>query len=548
MIVLSRKIKLYIVDIEEKTVSRLEELLYGNPQLGIKLIGHSHNYTSCVNDLSRAKEADVYLISAFLPDQMGIYLIEKIKKVNPEGKVIIMLSSSTQNQAEIAREKGADEIILKPFKAKQLIDTIYQLAVTEEEEEEEFTNDNFEPSTSSYDEPVSFESVTPAPPVENSRVIENPAFSSFVDEEYGDFLDSDGNSSNYHLQERNQKRFEISQSAPEIEEEKEEEKIVPPPTNKPINNMYQDGAKRAIFDIYAENPIGNKIYQDPDELDGNKPNQLVVTSSVTSAGKTTLLVNAAIAIHKYSEYKPKICIVDFNLAFPSVLYKFHQDELVMPSRNLFDIVEDKELLDEELIKQALATHEPTGIKILETPADAIRDISSIDRNVIIPLFEKLRAMFDLVLVDTSTNVRADASSYPLTISDKNLIVMEPDLSSLLHTRKFITMLKTVENALGGDKFTNRNIYILNKDNPKTGIHVDTAKRTIHNNPIRLTIPEDVNITHLSNNGQFVIHSSLGIAREIKELARIIYPLEKDLYLGKSPATKNDKKKKWEVGS
>lgn len=514
MIVLSRKIKLYIVDIEEKTVSRLEELLYGNPQLGIKLIGHSHNYTSCVNDLSRAKEADVYLISAFLPDQMGIYLIEKIKKVNPEGKVIIMLSSSTQNQAEIAREKGADEIILKPFKAKQLIDTIYQLAVTEEEEEEEFTNDNFEPSTSSYDEPVSFESVTPAPPVENSRVIENPAFSSFVDEEYGDFLDSDGNSSNYHLQERNQKRFEISQSAPEIEEEKEEEKIVPPPTNKPINNMYQDGAKRAIFDIYAENPIGNKIYQDPDELDGNKPNQLVVTSSVTSAGKTTLLVNAAIAIHKYSEYKPKICIVDFNLAFPSVLYKFHQDELVMPSRNLFDIVEDKELLDEELIKQALATHEPTGIKILETPADAIRDISSIDRNVIIPLFEKLRAMFDLVLVDTSTNVRADASSYPLTISDKNLIVMEPDLSSLLHTRKFITMLKTVENALGGDKFTNRNIYILNKDNPKTGIHVDTAKRTIHNNPIRLTIPEDVNITHLSNNGQFVIHSSLGIAREV----------------------------------
>ncbi|PGK51503.1 hypothetical protein CN918_27310 [Priestia megaterium] len=544
MIVLSRKIKLYIVDIEEKTVSRLEELLYDNPQLGIKLIGHSHNYTSCVNDLSRAKEADVYLISAFLPDQMGIYLIEKIKKVNPDGKIIIMVSSSTRNQAEVAKDKGADEIILKPFKAKHLIDTIYQLANdTDIDDEDELFGSEESAST---EDTVLHE--TP----KHREVLDVPVHSDdlpdFVDSEYRDLLDENHDETNAFLknydlptrekEELNRKRFEIANKEVEEIEEPEEPtedynfSSPPPPTSQP-------SSKRSLFDMYADNSLSSNLYQDPDDLEGQKPNFLIVFSSTSSAGKTSLLVNTAIAVNKFSEYKPKICIVDFNLAFPSVLYKFHQDELIMPTRNLFDIVEDKEILDEELIKQALVTHEPTGIKILETPPDAIRDISIINRDVIIPLFEKLRGMFDLVLVDTSTNLRSDASTFPLTISDKNIVIMEPDLGSLLHTRKFITMLKTVEGAIG-QKFLQKSIYILNKDNPKTGIHVDTVKKTIHNNSVRLSIPEDVNITHLSNNGQFVIHSNSGIAREIKELARIAYPLEKELSL--SNPSKGTKKK------
>lgn len=545
MIVLSNKIKLYIVDIEEKTVSRLEELLYGNPQLGIKLVGHSHNYTSCVNDLSRAKEADVYLISAFLPDQMGIYLIEKIKKVNPDGKIIIMVSSSTRNQAEVAKEKGADEIILKPFKAKTLIDTIYTLSQSKAKEDEE---DLFgeEDTYTSYEQPTYRE------PEQEDTTRRSPALGdndAFLQNEYRELLDPSDEDNNgdfmgqYDLQpssvhEEGRKKFNISQQPnyDDFEDDYQQEE----PTFKKQEKT--ESAKRALFDVYSENPIAQNIYQDEEEFNGTKPNALVVFSSTSSAGKTTLLVNTAAAVHKFSEYKPKICIVDFNLAFPSVLYKFHQDELIMPSRNLFDIVEDKEILDEELIKQALVTHEPTGIKILETPPDAIRDISIINRDVIVPLFEKLRNMFDLVLVDTSSNIRADASSFPLTVSDKNIILMEPDLGSLLHTRKYITMLTTVENAIG-EKITNKNVYILNKDNAKTGIHVDTVKKTIHNNTVRLAIPEDVNITHLANNGQFVVHSSVPIAREVKELARIVYPLEKELSLGKTNKPKGKEKKK-----
>ena len=542
MIVLSRKIKFYIVDVEEKTVSRLEEMFYKHPQLGIKLIGNSHNYTSCVNDLSRAKEADVFLISAFLPDQMGIYLIEKIKRANPNAKIIIMVSTSTRNQAEVAKEKGADEIILKPFKPRALIEMIYSLVDMDEEEEEEIEESYSQPSTPLY-QPTTQEEISSFPTFEQEleqreekkRRAETLS-TDLSPYENQDFEDDD-NKQDFperyatDFDDPHRKKFNISQNV-DLEELEEPEVENP---NQIIHyekeTPSQQSQGRSLFDVHSDNPIARNIYQDEDdEFNGNKPNVLAVFSSATSAGKTTLLTNVAIAIKKYSDFKPKICIVDFNLTFPSVLYKFHQDELIMPERNIFDIVEDKEILDEELIRQALVTHEPSGIKILETPADAIRDISIINRDVILPLFEKLRSMFDLVLVDTSTNIRSDASSFPLTLSDKNIIIMEPDLSNLLHTRKFITMLKSLENALG-DKITSRNTYVLNKDNPRTGIHVDTVKRTIHNNSVRLTIPEDVNITHLSNDAKFIIHSSLGVSREIKELARIVYPLEKELSLG-----------------
>lgn len=566
MIVLSRKIKVYVVDVEEKTISRLEEMFYKHPQLGIKLIGHSHNYTSCVNDLSRAKEADVYLISAFLPDQMGIYLIEKIKRANPNGKICIMVSTSTRNQAEVAKEKGADDIILKPFKPRAIVEMIYSLADVEEDEEVEEEVETVEEETH-YEEPIaydtqkefssrpSFEEELEQKEVKKHRSETlSSGLNDFEDDDFEDtFHKSETNPYEYpdryakDFDDPSRKKFHISQNVDleeledeeEIEEPKEEE--FSPKELHYQHNSTQNAQNRSLFDIHSDNPLSRNIYQD-DDFDGNKPNILAVFSSTSSAGKTTLLTNVAIAIQKYSDFKPKICIVDFNLTFPSVLYKFHQDELIMPERNIFDIVEDKEILDEELIRQALVTHEPSGIKILETPPDAIRDISIINRDVILPLFEKLRSMFDLVLVDTSTNIRSDSSSFPLTISDKNIIIMEPDLSSLLHTRKFITMLKSLETHLN-DKITSRNTYILNKDNPRTGIHVDTVKRTIHNNSVRLTIPEDVNITHLSNDAKFIIHSSLGVSREIKELARIVYPLEKELSLGGKPKKSSQKSKK-----
>ena len=117
---MSKFVKLYIVDVEKSTYDRLESLFYSKPELGVKVHGYAHNFVSCINDMPRAKDAEVFLISAFLPDQMGIDLIPKIKDKNPNAKVIVMLQNNTRNLAEPSKEKGADEILQKPYKIKSV--------------------------------------------------------------------------------------------------------------------------------------------------------------------------------------------------------------------------------------------------------------------------------------------------------------------------------------------------------------------------------------------------------------------------------------------
>lgn len=498
---LSKK-KLYIVDIEELTIDRLEELFYNKPELGIKVVGYAHNYISCINDIERVKNADVLLISAYLPDQMGIDLIGHIKKVNPEAKVIIMITKQTRNLAEISKVKGADEVILKPFKAKELIDMIEELVEMEfgdDDEQEELAGNYYSGS--------------------------------------GDRMELPNFSSDYESDD--EKEYEPELAKPKHPEPFDsfgllnKEALPTAPATKEQSN------KRALFDIYSENPLatGGLSKERKDDI-GEKPNVVAVFASTSSAGKTTMLVNVAAAIQKESEYNPRICILDFNLLFPSVLYKFHQDDLIMCKRNLYDVVEDINSLDESLIRQALVTHEPTGIQILETPSDVIRDFSRINAETIEHLISYLRGMFDLILIDTSTNIRDDATIFPLTVADKAIVLLEPDLSSLLHTRKFISMMKIFENNLS-EEITPKLNFVLNKENPKTGIHVDTIKKTLFNTDVKVQIPEDLNITHLANNGQFITDSTSVSTKHVSELAKLVYPFDKEFYLAdKKPKSSN----------
>lgn len=467
----NNKIKLYIVDIEEKTIERLEGLFYSNPHLGIKIIGYAYNYNGCINDFSRARDADVFLVSAYLPDTMGTELISQIKKVNPKAKVIVTLQKNTRNLAEVSKEKGADDFIQKPMKARNLVEKVFEVMGME------MTEENNGRAPSSPMEEVSFEPMEPLN-------LEEFTSESFPDKESTD------NGQN----------------------------------------------RRAIFDAFSDNPLTSSIYTDVDEFDGDKPNTVCVFASAGSNGKTTMLVNTAVAIHKHSAYKPRICIVDFNFLYPSILHKFHQDDLILCKKNVYDLFDDINNLSEELINNALNTHEPTGIKILETPSDSIRDLSRINSESIQQLIVHLREMFDLILIDTSTNIRDDATSFPLTIADKGIVLLEPDLSNLLHTRKLISVLKTFENNLS-EKIVPKLQFVLNKENSKAIIHVDTIKKTLFNADIRLTIPDDNNITQLSNNGQFVVDTSSTSARSIKELARVIYPFDQELFSLKQPKKK-----------
>ncbi len=108
--------KILLVDDEERVRSTLKEVL------------ESDGYE--VQEVSNGKEAlesfarsapDLILTDIVMPDTEGIELIMRIRKSDPNVKIIAM---SGGNYLEIARKLGADRILAKPFSNQVLLDAV----------------------------------------------------------------------------------------------------------------------------------------------------------------------------------------------------------------------------------------------------------------------------------------------------------------------------------------------------------------------------------------------------------------------------------------
>jgi CheY-like chemotaxis protein len=76
--------------------------------------------------LLKNKAVDLVITDIVMPDMDGLELIKEIKKIAPAQKVL-GVSGGGQNgpdlYLQLAMKFGADRIMLKPFKAKDLLET-----------------------------------------------------------------------------------------------------------------------------------------------------------------------------------------------------------------------------------------------------------------------------------------------------------------------------------------------------------------------------------------------------------------------------------------
>lgn len=75
-------------------------------------------------------EGDVVITDVVMPDESGLDLVPRIRKLRPELRVIVMSAQNTLLTAIQATERGAFEYLPKPFDLKELI-AIVQRALTE---------------------------------------------------------------------------------------------------------------------------------------------------------------------------------------------------------------------------------------------------------------------------------------------------------------------------------------------------------------------------------------------------------------------------------
>ena len=95
-------------------------------ELRILVVGIAKNGIECMNLISRIRP-DVVLLDIKLPDVCGTDLIDKIKKVQPEVKIIMMTGHSPKGYVTKSMSKGANGFLLKDCSAEELIQGILRV-------------------------------------------------------------------------------------------------------------------------------------------------------------------------------------------------------------------------------------------------------------------------------------------------------------------------------------------------------------------------------------------------------------------------------------
>src|SRR5919199_6668596 len=69
-------------------------------------------------------EGDLVITDVIMPDENGLELIPRIKKIRPELRIIVMSAQNTLLTAVKATERGAFEYLPKPFDLRELVNAV----------------------------------------------------------------------------------------------------------------------------------------------------------------------------------------------------------------------------------------------------------------------------------------------------------------------------------------------------------------------------------------------------------------------------------------
>src|ERR1700735_3809988 len=90
-------------------------------------LGHDVRTTSKAATLWRwvsDGEGDLVITDVVMPDENGLDLVPRIKKLRPELRIVVMSAQNTLLTAVKATERGAFEYLPKPFDLRELVNVV----------------------------------------------------------------------------------------------------------------------------------------------------------------------------------------------------------------------------------------------------------------------------------------------------------------------------------------------------------------------------------------------------------------------------------------
>jgi|GEM_PF-1687262 len=119
-----KKLKILLVDDEKAITFGLKKFLESK----------GHKVSTSLRgkeglEIFRKGRFDLVLSDITIPDMDGIELIKKVKEKDPQAKIIVITGHLQKEKEEKARQAGADEVLIKPFKNELLYQTISKIVI-----------------------------------------------------------------------------------------------------------------------------------------------------------------------------------------------------------------------------------------------------------------------------------------------------------------------------------------------------------------------------------------------------------------------------------
>ena len=248
-------------------------------------------------------------------------------------------------------------------------------------------------------------------------------------------------------------------------------------------------------------------FHEPLAEDEPKPGGKVITvfSTKGGAGKSVLAANLGVLLAQRSE--GTVALVDADLQFGDIAVMLK----LAPQHTIVDAVGSFERLDVGFLESLLATHVPSGLKILPAPLEpAFADQIGADQmNRIIQL---LRSFCDFVVVDTPAYFN-DVVLGLIEESDDVLLVAGMDIPNIKNVKIGLQTLRLLNTPMS------KIHLILNRANSKVKLEVSEVERTLGVKADAL-IPSDVVVPQSVNKGTPVVIDAprSSIAKSLEQLA------------------------------
>ena len=191
-------------------------------------------------------------------------------------------------------------------------------------------------------------------------------------------------------------------------------------------------------------------------------------------GTTTIAINLAIGLHK--KFQKDVLLIDGKYLFGhvSLFCNIHS------GNSIADLISHAGALDKQLINQVVIGH-TSGIFILPSPM-SIAQAQAMKPDDLYNVITQLQSEFPIIVID-SGNFLDENTVTQMDLSDKILLILNPDIASIRDARQFMEI--SVSLSYPKDK----TLLILNSFDRKSDMQIEEIERILKT-PIFGKIPID----------------------------------------------------------